>query len=88
MRLWSIWNLISSFLYFVGVIFGWVLCALILSVFIPTFYAVLLGVCFAAGISIGIVGNVQTLRQRKRDAVDKELQDMAAGRSPDSHLNG
>lgn len=75
-RLWSIWNLLSSFLYFCGFIIGWVLLALVLWMFLPPFFAILLGACVMAGLVLGVVGNVQNARQRR---VDEELQDMASG---------
>lgn len=88
MRLWFIWNLLSSLAYFVGFIVCLVITVPLLVVFLPPVISVLLGVCIAIGIVLGVVGNVSRSRQIKRDAVDKELHDIAAGRSPDSHPNG
>lgn len=77
MRLWSIWNLLSSFLYFCGFLIGWVLFALLLYLFLPPVWAIMFAFCVAAGVVAGVYGNVKNAREKRTDA---ELHEMASGR--------
>lgn len=79
LKLWRILNSLGNAVYAIGVLFGIVVFCMILVAFVPTFYAVLLAFCIATGLVLGIYGNVSRSRQIKRDAMEKELQDIASG---------
>lgn len=76
MRLWSIWNVISSAIYFVGVFVSVIAvsCVLWYAWQYAAFWVALLIACVLLGIALGIVGNIGRVRQTRRSRhIDAEL---------------
>lgn len=83
MRLWSIWNLLSSFLYFVGWVIGMIFLALILNVFLPPVIAWTFAALVICGVAIAIAGIIAERKQRKHDEhTDAELAEITGHKTP------